>query len=88
MQNRRKKPAVKRAPKKVVKKSAPKADQKPTIKVERPVNESELKSGQSVKVVVGKAPVQATIVEVSKDGVQVELLSGLSLKVKREHLFV
>ena len=82
------KPAVKRAPKKVVKKSAPKADQKPTIKVERPVNESELKSGQSVKVVIGKAPVQATIVEVSRDGVQVELLSGLSLKVKKEHLFV
>jgi len=52
------------------------------------LNEAELKSGQTVKVVVGKAPVQATIVEVSKDGVQVQLLSGLSLKVKREHLFV
>jgi ProP effector len=83
------KPAVKTAPKRAVKKPAqPKIDKQPTIKVERQVNEAELKQGQAVKVVIGKAPVQATIVEVSKDGVQVELLSGLSLKVKKEHLFV
>ena len=83
------KPAVKAAPKRAAKKPAqPKVDKQPTIKVERQVNEAELKQGQAVKVVIGKAPVQATIVEVSKDGVQVELLSGLSLKVKKEHLFV
>jgi len=84
-----KKPAVKKAPKKAVKKPVKsKADTKSEIKVERPVNDEELKSGQAVKVVIGKAPVEATILEVSRDGVQVQLLSGLSLKVKKEHLFV
>lgn len=79
---------VKRAPKKAVKKPAKAKIEQPEIKVERQVNDAELKSGQAVKVVVGKAPVQATIVEVSKDDVQVQLLSGLSLKVKKEHLFI
>ena len=83
------KTAVKKAPRKVIKKSTqPKVENKPAIAVERQINDAELISGQNVKVVIGKAPVQATIVEVSKDGVQVQLLSGLSLKVKKEHLFV
>ena len=83
------KAAVKKAPRKVIKKSTqPKVENKPAIAVERQINDAELISGQNVKVVIGKAPVQATIVEVSKDGVQVQLLSGLSLKVKKEHLFV
>ena len=83
------KAAVKKAPKKAIKRpTQAKVDKKPAIVVERQVNDAELKSGQEVKVVVGKAPVQATIVEVLKDGVQVQLLSGLSLKVKKEHLFV
>ena len=83
------KAAVKKAPRKVIKKSTqPKVENKPAIAVERQINDAELISGQNVKVVIGKAPVQATIVEVSKDGVQVQLLSGLSLKVKKGHLFV
>ena len=45
-----------------------------------------LKVGQDVRVVMGKSPVPATIKEVTKDDVQVQLQTGMTLRVKSEHL--
>lgn len=84
----KKTPTVKKAPKKVAKKAPKQEKQQPSVKVERQVVDAELIAGQAVKVVIGKSPVNATIVEVVKDGVQVQLQSGLSIKVKKEHLFI
>lgn len=45
-----------------------------------------LKSGKEIKVLVGKTPMSATIQEVTKDGVSVQLQSGMQVKVKPEHI--
>ncbi len=74
--NRKPKQAVKRKP-------------KPQVKVEyKPAKIGELKENQQVKVIVGKSPVAATIVEVGKEEVQVQLGTGMTLKVKAEHLIL
>ncbi|MDO2948531.1 RNA chaperone ProQ [Aeromonas simiae] len=51
-----------------------------------PVNAGELKLEQGVKVVLGKSPMAATIKEITKDDVQVQLQTGMMLRVKFEHL--
>lgn len=43
---------------------------------------------QKVKVQLGKSPVAATIVELNKDDVRVQLDSGLTIAVKPEHLVI
>ncbi|GAB5991040.1 RNA chaperone ProQ [Aeromonas enteropelogenes] len=60
---------------------APVADA-PLVKVDA----ATLKVGQDVRVVMGKSPVPATIKEVTKDDVQVQLQTGMTLRVKSEHL--
>ncbi|KIQ80484.1 RNA chaperone ProQ [Aeromonas jandaei] len=66
----------------------PKAQEKapaaeaPLVKVDA----ATLKVGQGVRVVMGKSPVAATIKEVTKDDVQVQLQTGMMLRVKSEHL--
>ena len=60
---------------------APVADA-PLVKVDA----ATLKVGQGVRVVMGKSPVAATIKEVTKDDVQVQLQTGMMLRVKSEHL--
>ncbi|MFM4925650.1 RNA chaperone ProQ [Aeromonas veronii] len=60
---------------------APVADT-PLVKVDA----ATLKVGQDVRVVMGKFPVPATIKEVTKDDVQVQLQTGMMVRVKSEHL--
>lgn len=68
-------------PKSVAPKAAPVADA-PLVKVDA----ATLKVDQGVRVVLGKSPVPATIKEVTKDDVQVQLQTGMMLRVKFEHL--
>ncbi|WP_447837952.1 RNA chaperone ProQ [Aeromonas salmonicida] len=65
-------------------KAAPKAvvADAPLVKVDA----ANLKVDQGVRVVLGKSPVPATIKEVTKDDVQVQLQTGMMLRVKFEHL--
>lgn len=49
---------------------------------------SELKTSQTVKVILGKSPVSGVVVEIMKDDVQVQLDSGMTVKVKAKHLIV
>ncbi|MFM4933460.1 RNA chaperone ProQ [Aeromonas veronii] len=73
------KPDVAAKPKAAAK--APVADA-PLVKVDA----ATLKVGQDVRVVMGKFPVPATIKEVTKDDVQVQLQTGMMVRVKSEHL--
>ena len=65
-------------------KAAPKAPvaDAPLVKVDA----ANLKVDQGVRVVLGKSPVPATIKEVTKDDVQVQLQTGMMVRVKSEHL--
>ncbi|MCX8956199.1 RNA chaperone ProQ [Erwinia psidii] len=47
---------------------------------------SALQVGQNIKVTAGKNAMEATILEVTKDGVRVRLTSGLAMIVRAEHL--
>ncbi|WP_413693023.1 RNA chaperone ProQ [Psychromonas sp. KJ10-2] len=96
--NKKKNDAAKtpnRATKKVAipnrKKEAPKkAAKKPEIDLSqyKEANHNELKVSQPVKVLLGKSPVSATVVEILKEEVQVQLDSGMVVKVKAKHLIV
>ena len=68
-------------PKTAAPKAAPVADA-PLVNVDA----ATLKVDQGVRVVLGKSPVPATIKEVTKDDVQVQLQTGMMLRVKFEHL--
>ena len=61
---------------------------KPTLSQFKEANHDELKVDQSVKVLLGKTPVSATVVEILKEEVQVQLDSGMVVKVKAKHLIV
>lgn len=60
----------------------PAAVEAPLVKVDA----ATLKVGQDVRVVMGQFPMPATIKEVTKDDVQVQLQTGIMLRVKSEHL--
>lgn len=45
-----------------------------------------LQVGQNIKVTAGKNAMEATILEITKDGVRVQLASGLAMIVRAEHL--
>lgn len=45
-----------------------------------------LKPGQSIKVKAGNSAMDATVQEITKDGVRVALASGMSMIVRAEHL--
>ncbi|WP_445374919.1 RNA chaperone ProQ [Photorhabdus tasmaniensis] len=47
---------------------------------------SSLKIGQEIKVRVGKSSMDASVLEIAKDGVRVQLPSGLAMIVRAEHL--
>ncbi len=49
---------------------------------------AELKLTQAVKVLLGQSPVSGVVVEIMKDDVQVQLDSGMTVKVKAKHLIV
>ncbi|MEM0911605.1 MAG: RNA chaperone ProQ [Pseudomonadota bacterium] len=57
---------------------------KPTIV--RSLSQDELKSGVRVSVKLGKQPMEAVITEVAKDGVTVQLNSGMTVKVQESQL--
>ena len=84
-QPRRNAPRKADAPRSDKPKSAPKAApvaDAPLVKVDA----ATLKVDQGVRVVLGKSPLPATIKEVTKDDVQVQLQTGMMLRVKFEHL--
>src|SRR5476651_220197 len=47
---------------------------------------TKLHIGQAIKVKVGKDPMEATVMEIAKEGVRVQLTSGMALIVRAEHL--
>lgn len=58
-----------------------------TVKTGAAVNDvSELKAGQKIKVKAGQNAIEATVLEIVKDGVRVQLASGLAMLVRKEHL--
>ncbi|NEX88800.1 RNA chaperone ProQ [Aeromonas rivipollensis] len=84
-QPRRNAPRKADAPRSDKPKSAPKAApvaDAPLVKVDA----ASLKVDQGVRVMLGKSPLPATIKEVTKDDVQVQLQTGMMLRVKFEHL--
>ena len=83
----------KRAPKKVnvptrSKKVAPKKEVVEDLSNYKEATHAELLVNQAVKVLLGKAPVSGVVVEIMKDDVQVQLNSGMTVKVKAKHLIV
>ncbi|AKJ42082.1 RNA chaperone ProQ [Pragia fontium] len=72
-------------------KSAPvraEAQAKPVEK-SRPASAADiaaLKAGQNVRVRAGQSAMDATVLEIAKDGVRVQLASGLAMLVRAEHL--
>ncbi|MFT6330119.1 MAG: ProP effector [Bermanella sp.] len=71
--------AAKKPPERKVKQAAPK------VKV-RELVDDDMKVGVQVSVKVGSSPMPATITEVAKDGIQVQLNSGMTVKVQRAQL--
>lgn len=60
-------------------------DRKPAPR--KPITDtSTLQPGQNIKVKAGKSAMDATVLEVSKDGVRVQLASGMAMIVRAEHL--
>ena len=66
--------------------------EKPAQKPRRPakpkVDPTQLALGQAVKVVVGKSPVPATVREVVKDDIQVQLATGMVVRVKVDRIIL
>ena len=68
-------------------KPAAKAPRAPREEQHTPVSDiSVLTVGQSLKVKAGNNAMDATVLEITKDGVRVQLNSGMSLIVRAEHL--
>ncbi|MBY7842792.1 RNA chaperone ProQ [Vibrio fluvialis] len=65
-------------------KAAPKVDKKPVET--RALTADELNVGKEVNVNMGKGNMAATIVEINKEDVRVQLGNGLQMVVKAEHL--
>ena len=70
---------AKKPPERKVKQAAPK------VKI-RELVDDDMKVGVQVSVKVGSSPMPATITEVAKDGIQVQLNSGMTVKVQRAQL--
>ncbi|CCG87478.1 RNA chaperone ProQ [Erwinia piriflorinigrans] len=67
--------------------SSPAPRVEPQPEQRKPVTDTAaLQVGQSIKVTAGKNAMDATILEISKDGVRVQLASGLAMIVRAEHL--
>ncbi len=63
----------------------PKAASKPPVET-RALNVDELITGKTVNVNMGKGNMAATIIEINKEDVRVQLANGLQMVVKAEHL--
>ncbi|ARU94190.1 RNA chaperone ProQ [Tatumella citrea] len=65
--------------------AAPRAPQ--AVESRKPVTDtSVLQAGQAIKVKAGQNAMDATVLEVSKEGVRVQLSSGMAMIVRAEHL--
>ncbi|BBN81811.1 RNA chaperone ProQ [Pseudoalteromonas sp. A25] len=71
----------------VNKKPAPQQAKRSSGKVE-PLPANEVKVNNKVKVKLGQALVNATITEVNKDEVHVELVTGMQVKTKADSLYI
>ncbi|POT59312.1 RNA chaperone ProQ [Citrobacter amalonaticus] len=81
----RRKEAAERKPR--AEKPAAKTPRAPREEQHTPVSDiSVLTVGQSLKVKAGNNAMDATVLEITKDGVRVQLNSGMSLIVRAEHL--
>lgn len=84
-----KKPPAKKKPE-----GSGKPKPKPTKKASKPevkladVELNNLSVGQQVQVKAGNTPMSATILELDKDDVQVQLQNGLTMKVKADKIFL
>jgi ProP effector len=85
---------AKKAPPKKKAEGSAKPKPKPTKKASKPdvkladVELSNLSVGQQVQVKAGNTPMSATILELDKDDVQVQLQNGLTMKVKADKIFL
>jgi len=85
---------AKKAPAKKKAEGAGKPKSKPTKKANKPevkladVELNNLSVGQQVQVKAGNTPMSATILELDKDDVQVQLQNGLTMKVKADKIFL
>ncbi|MGM0630208.1 MAG: RNA chaperone ProQ [Pseudomonadota bacterium] len=85
---------AKKAPAKKKPEGSGKPKPKPTKRASKPevkladVELNNLSVGQQVQVKAGNTPMSATIVELDKDDVQVQLQNGLTMKVKADKIFL
>lgn len=91
VQARRKEQAQKAREEAKAKKPQARRPQAKAQKVEKPVetralNADEMITGKQVNVNMGKGNMAATIVEINKEDVRVQLVNGLQMVVKVEHL--
>lgn len=77
---RRKENAPRKAPVNKKPRPAEETNHKPVTDI------SVLKLGQAIKVKAGNSAMDATVQEITKDGVRVALTSGMSMLVRAEHL--
>lgn len=88
------KAAAKKAPAKSKPENAVKSKPKTTKKPVKPkvkladVELNKLSVGQQVQVKAGNTPMSATVLELDKDDVQVQLQNGLIMKVKADKIFL
>ena len=86
-QRRKPEGAEQRKPRANAKPAAAKAPRPEREEKLTPVSDvSELSVGQSLKVKAGNNAMDATVLEITKDGVRVQLTSGMSMIVRAEHL--
>ncbi|PKG57561.1 RNA chaperone ProQ [Shewanella sp. Choline-02u-19] len=64
------------------------AKEKVAVAILTPAVLAELKKNQRVNVKLGKAPVAGVILDIKKEDVQVQLDSGLTIKVKAEYILL
>lgn len=89
VQAKRKAEAPKKPHAKKKRPAAGKTNQKVTIKkrpVGKPIDINAITEGTAVTVKVGAAPMPAVITKIEKDGIQVQLNSGMQIKVQEEQL--
>ncbi|GIU13628.1 RNA chaperone ProQ [Shewanella glacialipiscicola] len=90
------KPAAKKAPKKVAAPQRPKTERpaKPAPKAAAPVVNyvqaqlTDLTKKQRVNVKLGMTPVAGVITDINKEDIHVQLDSGLTIKVRAEHILL
>lgn len=68
--------------------SAKPVKEKVVVEILTPAVLTELKKNQRVNVKLGKAPVAGVILDIKKEDVQVQLDSGLTIKVKAEYILL